>query len=299
MTRYLLFFLFVTSPVFATEKPLREKDMNGYSLSSYAGFERKWKLVTVRFRKDTGEMRFTYANDLAFKSLVRGTKDYPDGAVFAKISQKTEADPSFDSSSVPSGARRYQYMVRNKTKHANTDGWGYALFDKDGIVFPEKIETQSASCAACHRLVPEKGYVFSELMTLSPDHGLSESSKKRNQEATKLTYATTSVSLLDPSIRSLLPRGTEEFQNLTHELRKHLFQGALDEIKPSLAREAFRAKRPALVSSEDQKTFAIVFIENFEIQCESEGKNGYFVKAISSSKAQKGKIYENRYCWVD
>ena len=59
--------------------------MNGISLKDYRGFDKKWKLVTVRYRKDTGEMRFVYANPLAEKTLMSGKTDYPDGAVFAKV----------------------------------------------------------------------------------------------------------------------------------------------------------------------------------------------------------------------
>ena len=43
--------------------------MNEIKFQSYKGFEKKWKLVTVRFREDTKEMRFTYANDIAWKTL--------------------------------------------------------------------------------------------------------------------------------------------------------------------------------------------------------------------------------------
>ena len=93
-------------------------EMNGYKLSDYEGFEKKWRLVTVRYRKDTGEMRFTYANPKAWNALLKRSKDYPDGAVFAKIGIITMEDPAFPSSAVPAGTRRYQLMVRNKKKHA-------------------------------------------------------------------------------------------------------------------------------------------------------------------------------------
>ncbi len=283
----------------ASDQTIKNDVMNGYKLSTYQGFEKKWKLVTVRFRKDTGEMRFTYANNLAYKSLLRGVTDYPNGSVFAKISQKTLDDSAFTSSSVPLGARRYQYMVRNKKRHASTDGWGYALFDKDGIVFPEKIDIQSNACAACHRLVPERGFVFSQKMNLTPGSDPSELPKNTPYSLNKITFTTIKKSTLPDLVQNILPEKENEIQKLTHEISRYLFQGTLDEIKPTLTKEAIRSKKPALVLSEDQKTFAIVFVDNFDIFCSNDGKSGRFVKSISSSESQKGKLLENRYCWTD
>jgi len=51
--------------------------MNGYNLNDYAEFYKKWHLVTVRYRTDSFEQRFTYANDLAWKTLQTGKTDYP------------------------------------------------------------------------------------------------------------------------------------------------------------------------------------------------------------------------------
>jgi len=135
-------------------------EMNGIRHSTYRGFDKNWRLVTVRYRKDSGEMRFTYANKLAWKNLLARTKDYSEGAVFAKISVITEDDPRFISSAVPAGAQRIQYMVRNKTKYADTGGWGYALFDADGKTFAEEPKMKSQACAACHLIVADLGHVF-------------------------------------------------------------------------------------------------------------------------------------------
>jgi hypothetical protein len=135
--------------------------MNGIKMSQFPGFAEKWHLVTVRYRKDSNEMRFTYANDLAWKSLQSLKPNYPDGAVFAKIGMMSEADPSFPSSVVPSGAKRFQFMVRDKAKYSDTDGWGYALFDDRGRLFNDDVKIRTQACVACHRIVPERDFVFS------------------------------------------------------------------------------------------------------------------------------------------
>ena len=76
-------FAFAQSPV---QKTVDEtKFMNGYSLDSFGEFWDKWKLVTARYRKDTNEIRFTYANDQAWKTMQSGSYDFKDGSVFGKV----------------------------------------------------------------------------------------------------------------------------------------------------------------------------------------------------------------------
>src|SRR5690606_7721422 len=72
----------------------------------------------------------------------------------------------FESSAVPSLSRRTQFMVRDTKKHKETDGWGYALFHTTGLIFDQDPKVQTAACVACHRLVPHRGYVFSQPMEL-------------------------------------------------------------------------------------------------------------------------------------
>lgn len=143
-------------------------EMSGMHLSDFPEFNKTWHEVTVRFRKDTGELRFVYANDAAWRTLSQNRTDYADGAIFAKIAVATNDDPSFPTSAVPGGVRRYQLMVRNKKMYAETDGWGYALFDNDGLTFPENPKNMVLACAACHRIVRERGEVFSQPMQISP-----------------------------------------------------------------------------------------------------------------------------------
>lgn len=161
---------------------------------------------------------------------------------------------------------------------------------------PENIQTQSASCAACHRIVSNRGYVFSQLMKLGPLESKALSSPTSALDSDKIAYSTKSVKGLNENVRKLLPTQASEFRELTHEISKYLFQGALDELKPALAKESIRSKLPAIVMSADQKTFAIAFIENPDLRCDVEGRRGYFMKSLSSSEAQKGELLENRFC---
>lgn len=238
----------------------KSKSMHGIKLSDYGDFEKKWKLVTVRFRKDTGELRFTYANDLAWKHLKKvemssePAPPYPQGAVFAKVGIATAEDPAFVSSAVPNGVRRVQFMVRNEKKFSETDGWGYALFDSDGHTFPGDLKQASMACAACHKLVPDRGYVFSQFMTgLSPrrEGGIAQS---------RLKFETKESRLLPEAVQLHLPPKTEAVQIITGDLARHVFPGTLDEVRPALTQESLRTGRPAmLLSTSDPSKYSIVY----------------------------------------
>jgi len=151
--------------LFISALAMADDTMNGYSLQQFGDFQKNWHLVTVRFRQDTNEMRFTYANDLAWDTLKAGKVDFPNGAVFGKVGVMTKPDPAFVSSVVPGGARRIQFMVRDVKKHSRDDGWGYALFDVQGKVFPDHGRQAVQACVACHHIVPDRGFVFSQLMS--------------------------------------------------------------------------------------------------------------------------------------
>ncbi len=283
----------------AASQTIKSNEMSGVKLNDFTDFEKKWKLVTVRYRRDTGEMRFTYANDSAFEALMNSATDYPKGAVFAKIGFKTDQDPGFPSSAVPTQSRRYQFMVRDKDKFSKTDGWGYALFDRDGFVFPEDVQTQTMACAACHRVVPERGYVFSQYLEMSPKKMSDKTVQPENHFAQKIKFEDLAVKKLPEDIQKLIPSFYKTVRLMNHEITQYLFQGTLDEVKPVLSIESVRSQNPALVLSADKKSYTLVFIENLKLKCEQDGKNGYFIKSITNSPTQKFKAYETRYCWVD
>ncbi|MBC7711773.1 MAG: cytochrome P460 family protein [Rhizobacter sp.] len=257
--------------------------MNGYRLKDFSGFENKWKLVTVRFRKDTSEMRFTYANPLAYKTLLKGRVDYPDGAVFAKIGFKTEEDPSFISSVVPSGARRYQFMVRNKKKYKETSGWNYVLFDESGIVFPENIETQTQACAACHNAVPERGYVFSQMIDIHPRKKDKKESVNKLIKGSGFIFANFETSNLPKEISKNIPEQFKYIKVLEGEISQHIFQGTLEEIKPTLENEVENSKRPALLMSQDKTRYSLVVPENIGVACQDGQRLGIYMLSIHTA----------------
>jgi cytochrome P460 len=235
--------------------------MNGYSLSQFPDFIKKFHFVTVRYRKDTGEMRFTYANDAAWKTLLAGGAKYPDGAVFAKIGIATEEDPGFTSSAVPSGAKRYQLMVMDRKKNAATDGWGYALFDVNGKTFEQNPAEQTPACHACHKLVPERDYVFSQPMQLAVGLAAAQAGAPSFVPPSRVIFVTKPARALPSKVKEALPPGFKEVRAIEGEMTAHMFQGTVDEIRPTLTQETLRSKLPALLISDSGAQFSMVAIK--------------------------------------
>lgn len=259
--------------------------MNGISLKDFPEFNSRFRLVTVRYREDSKEMRFTYANDIAAKALELGAKEYPDGAVFAKIGFVSERDPSFVSSVVPSGAKRYQFMVRGKKKFAETDGWGYALFNGNGQTFNGEPKANSLACASCHRLVPERNYVFSQFASFTPFVEKARvSGPVAPQEIKKLKFETRKRGQLSLRLARLLPSHTQQVRWLTGDLQKNIFDGTVGEIGPFLARESASAKIPAVLASDDGRIFAFAYAENQDKSCGEKKIKTVVGRSIGSNK---------------
>lgn len=235
---------------------------NGYKLTDFKGFPEQWEFVTVRYRQDTGELRFTYANKAAADALRKGVRDYPDGAMFGKIGRKTEADPAFTSSLVPSGTKRFQFMVRDRKRFKDTDGWGYVIFDGEGKTFPGEPKAAAQACAACHRIVPERGYVFSRFANFGtkPDAAASAA-------VPAVKFEKVAAKSLPESVRRWLPDDEKEVMSVQGEMRRHLFQGTLDEIAPALTDKLAESGLASVLLAEDGQRFSLVIRDRTSKLC--------------------------------
>ena len=243
----------------AEEFPEPSQEMNGIDLRKLKGFEEDWHLVTVRYREDRHEQRITYANDLAWETLSKGKTDYPDGAIFGKISLILKDDPQFISSKVPTEKTKIQFMVKDKQKYKETDGWGYALFSPLGFTLKEDRKKQTLACHACHQVVANRGFVFSERMPIST---LNFSS---NQPIGKPLFADSfkvvKSSKLPESVSSVLNPKTKSVSLYEGPITKHVFTGTIDEMRPILINEHKAKKNPAILVSEDKEHFVLVAAE--------------------------------------
>jgi hypothetical protein len=262
--------------------------MSGYSYEEFKDFEKKWHFVTVRYRADTKEMRFTYANDLAYKTLVSGSNRYPDGARFGKVSIQTQQDLVFPSSRLPSGKVRHTFMVRDSARNKETDGWGYALFDPEGKPYSGDHRTESLACAACHQIVKDTGHVFSKVMALNLNVSPERSWTKH------FTFLKTQRKKLPKSIVQNIPTNIKFINLIDGPLRKHIFFGTLDEIRPTLLEEVKKTGQAAGLVSLDEEKFSIAFPLSIE-KCP--GNKG--AKAMHTLPNDKKGFYEIEVCLSD
>ena len=247
------------------------QEMNGIYFENYRDFATKWHLVTVRFRQDSGELRLTYANDLAFKAMKSLKPSYPDGAMFGKVAFTTENDPSFQSSKMPSATKRFQLMLKDRKKYQGSDGWGYALFDNDGQLFNEDVQKKTESCVACHRLVPERDYVFSRPVSLlSGMQSLSSSTSLEKISSKEFEYLKVNVKESAEDLKEFL-RDYAYFLDLQGSLKKHGFSGTLDEILPTLLQKAKLTGTPAALIL-DSSNFSLAIPKLKSKVCEGQGE---------------------------
>lgn len=282
--------IIMTIPLYAEDFSGRD-EMNQINFKDYKDFPQKWSIVTIRFRKDTGEMRITYGNELAMKTLNAGAINYPDGAVFAKIGFHTGVDDQFISSVVPKSVRRYQLMVKEKKKYATTGGWGYGLYDPQGKTFPEDPKVTQDACYACHTIVENRGDVFSQPFSISPNARYNFSHAE--SVASPIKYSWVKSLKLPQAIRSLLPKGIKQVRQMEHDkMRTNLFQGTLDEVKPMLEHEARIKKAPGLFASEDMKRFVLVIPTKLE---ECMGMGAFEIYSTDTEL----KAIKEKYCTHD
>lgn len=140
-------------PVFVTDIP------PGY---------RDWKVVSVAHEAgELNDIRAVIANDIAIKAYREGTLPFPEGAIVGRIawsyvaSEENNKVFGRDQSFVAGGPTdtHLQFMVKDSTKYAATDGWGYSSFDKDRKPTAESL---MQSCAPCHKAIKERDFVFTK-----------------------------------------------------------------------------------------------------------------------------------------
>ena len=123
----------------------------------------RWPLMTVRYRNDNGELRFVYANEIAWSAIKSGATTYPEGSMIGKVGIKTEPDALFPNSLAPSSSVRIQLMRKDSKKYAKHNGWGYAIYyvtkSQDQ---PDDESDIVEACHACHQIAKSRDYIFAK-----------------------------------------------------------------------------------------------------------------------------------------
>jgi hypothetical protein len=249
-----------------TNRTGQPTEMNGIKFDDYKEFTKKWHLVTVRYRQDTKEMRITYANDIAWKEMQSPKPVYSDGAAFGKVGLVTDKDPAFPSSEVPSGTKRFQLMLYNKKKYKETQGWGYALFDERGQLFNEEPKAQTAACAACHAIVPDRGYVFSRPMNV--DFGANRLDPVRLAADPALSFKIKPIKQFSKTFRGMIATEITSVASLEGPVAKNAFSGTLDEIVPFLI-QGLKDQGKTTTLYVNEQNFTIVTPGSTSLTCEA------------------------------
>jgi hypothetical protein len=125
---------------------------------------RDWRLISVAHEEGTlNDLRAILGNDVAIKASREGKLPYPDGTIIARLawsydpleeSSKAFGHPQSFVAGLPKNG--VQFMVKDSSKYASTDGWGFAQFD-DGKPASEAMHN---TCFGCHATVKARDFVF-------------------------------------------------------------------------------------------------------------------------------------------
>lgn len=137
------------------EKKAIVESVNGIK---YIPDYRNWEVLSISERFDNGTMRVIYGNDVALKAVrENNVHPWPDGSIMVKVAW-TEVEGA-QGIATPGEFRNFQYMIKDKVKYKDTEGWGFARFD--GLDLKPFGEAGfDNSCINCHRAVSNNDFVF-------------------------------------------------------------------------------------------------------------------------------------------
>jgi hypothetical protein len=124
-----------------------------------------YKIVATHFRKDKKELRYILANEVAYKALKSEKIIMPDGSNIVKIGWSVNDMDSFPAALEAKDIQRVEYMIRDKSKHKESDGWAYARFvKKDGKYKAWNGDIQT--CVSCHAIVKSNDALFTKFQKM-------------------------------------------------------------------------------------------------------------------------------------
>lgn len=231
---------------------------DGIDLPSVETFWKTWHLVTTRYRADNGEQRVVFANELAWKAMQSKSRTYPNGAMFGKVAFAVGDDPSFPNSKEPVGFARVQLMRKDSRAYGRADGWGYALLVAGSGVPYAAESTTVAACHSCHKLVPERDFVFSRPAFLGDGYKGSDvrsvqfKTRFREQPTATLTF------FQQQAFNTLVDRNSAKSIAKLRGLTMELFSGSLNESVGVLSRFALEDQAIYALWDEKRSQFLIV-----------------------------------------
>ena len=134
------------------------------SFNEIQGYQ-NYQIVASHFRKDKNEIRYILANPVAYNALRANKRIMPDGSKVVKIGWNVNDMATFPSALEANKIQRVEYMIKDKTKHKESDGWGYARFvKKDGQY--KAWNGDAKSCVSCHAIVKSNDALFTKFQKM-------------------------------------------------------------------------------------------------------------------------------------
>ena len=154
----------------AAENRYTLKVPNGLAFSEFKGYE-SWQIVSIS--QDGPLMAAVLANPAMIQAFQAGVpnngKAFPDGSRMAKVHWNPKKLETFPAATVPGTQHDVDFMVKDSKRFADSGGWGYAVFERDGDSFrpgtmaDKPPQGNDARCGfACHTTVKTSDYVFTQ-----------------------------------------------------------------------------------------------------------------------------------------
>lgn len=162
----------------------QDKDKDKYSVkvegglgfAEFRGYE-SWEVIAVSHNGDM--MAATVGNPAMIAAYKAGIpengKPFPDGVRMAKVHWNAKKAASWPGQpTVPGTQHDVDFMVKDSKRFADSGGWGWAEFEYDAAsktFTPAGMDAKppqghDAKCGfACHTLVKDRDYVFTEYGT--------------------------------------------------------------------------------------------------------------------------------------
>lgn len=268
------------------------KEMSGIKFEDVKDMQEKWSFVTTTYREDKHELRFMYANAIAHKVFQNDLPTFPEGSMVGKVAYYSLGDLSFPASKVPTNIKRYQVMIKDSKRFKETDGWGYAIFDRYGNAFPENHKEVSRDCHACHKIVEDRDYIFAQFLpTKAIDVSMSKyksAAKWKNDKKTtqfskkyKWIYETLSRKDLPGYVSRSIPSEYKKVRVMKNNIiTSSNFIGTFSGILSPLLEEARKKGVAVAYSTGIKKLFTIVYRNDSYKGCPKGKKN--FITNVGS-----------------
>jgi hypothetical protein len=129
--------------------------------STEYGDYKDWRILGVSHRLEKKFVRAIVGNTTAIHAGREGKiLPWPDGSIIGKLSWKEKTHPQWPQAVVPGEFAGAEAMVKDAKKYAATGGWGFGHWEGTTLVMND--EKATATCFACHTVMKDKDYVFTE-----------------------------------------------------------------------------------------------------------------------------------------